>query len=174
MFGPTRSAYPRARRTSGRPLSPSAATTATGPAGDRRTSRSSPPLASTATTPTASTTPTPALPRSCTTRPDQPDHLGGGQELDGGDDPTNLYAKLGYDTEFWPIGPTGFGIDYTDGEDIAGEGFDGHSFGLAAVQKIDRYNIDLYAQLRWYDLDSDSEPDLKDIAVGTFGTKFTF
>ena len=99
---------------------------------------------------------------------------GGGQAVDEGSDPYNLYAKLAYDTEFWAIGPTGFGIDYTDGKDIAGEGFDGHSFGLAAVQKIDRYNIDLYSQLRWYDLDSDSEPDLKDIVVGTFGTKFTF
>ncbi len=37
----------------------------------------------------------------------------GGQKLDEGDDPPNLYAKLGWDTQFWPLGPTGFGIDYT-------------------------------------------------------------
>ena len=42
------------------------------------------------------------------------------------------------------------------------------------MQKIDRYDIDLYTQLRWYELDSGSEPDFKDIVVGTFGTKFTF
>jgi hypothetical protein len=98
----------------------------------------------------------------------------GGQKLDEGDDPSNLYAKLGWDTEFWPIGPTGFGIDYTQGEDISGEGDEGTSWGIAAVQRIDRYGIDLYSQLRSYSLDSATETGLADIVVGTFGTKFTF
>ena len=99
---------------------------------------------------------------------------GGGQSVDAGSDPYNLYAKVGYDTEFWAIGPTGFGIDYTDGENIAGDGYDGQSYGLAAVQMIDQYGIALYAQLRMYDLSSDSGPDIKDITVASFGTKFTF
>jgi hypothetical protein len=50
---------------------------------------------------------------------------------------------------------------------------EGTSFGLAAVQRIDRFGIDLYSQLRWYELDG-TDPDLKNIVVGTFGTKFTF
>jgi hypothetical protein len=98
----------------------------------------------------------------------------GGQKLDEGDDPSNLYAKLGWDTEFWAIGPTGFGVDYTQGEDISGEGDEGTSWGIAAVQRIDRYGIDLYSQLRSYSLDSATESGLKDIVVGTFGTKLTF
>ena len=98
----------------------------------------------------------------------------GGQKLDEGDDPSNLYGKIGWDTEFWPVGPTGFGIDYTQGENISSEGAEGTSFGLAAVQRIERYGIDLYSQLRWYELDTGAEPDLKDVVVGTFGTKFTF
>lgn len=98
----------------------------------------------------------------------------GGYKLDEGDDPTNMYAKLGWDTEFWPIGPTGFGIDYTKGENVSSDGSDGTSYGIAAVQKIDRYNIDLYTQLRWYDLDTGTDPSLEDVFVGTFGTKFTF
>ena len=98
----------------------------------------------------------------------------GGYKLDEGDDPSNVYAKLAWDTEVWPLGPTGFGIDYTKGENISSDGADGTSYGIAAVQKIDRYNIDLYSQLRWYDLDAGTDPDLKDIVVGTFGTKFTF
>lgn len=98
----------------------------------------------------------------------------GGQKLDEGDDPTNLYGKLAWDTEFWPLGPTGFGVDYTQGEDISSEGADGTSYGLAAVQRIERYGIDLYGQLRWYELENGAEPDLKNIFVGTFGTKFTF
>ncbi|HET9068760.1 MAG TPA: hypothetical protein VFN28_08940, partial [Amaricoccus sp.] len=99
----------------------------------------------------------------------------GGYKLDAdGDDPANLYAKLGWDTRFWPLGKTGFGIDYTSGENISGDGADGTSFGLAAVQKIERYNIDLYAQIRRYALDGGTDPDLNDITVGTFGTRFTF
>ena len=98
----------------------------------------------------------------------------GGQKLDVGDDPQNLYAKLGWDTSFWPLGPTGFGVDYTQGDNISADGDEGKSYGIAAVQRIERYGIDLYSQLRWYSLDTGSEPDLKDIVVGTFGTKFTF
>lgn len=99
----------------------------------------------------------------------------GGQKLDAGDDPQNLYAKLGWDTSFWPeIGPIGFGIDYTQGDNVSGEGDKGKSYGIAAVQQIEQYGIDLYSQLRWYDLDSATEAGLKDIVVGTFGTKFTF
>jgi len=98
----------------------------------------------------------------------------GGQKLDAGDDPSNFYAKLAWDTNFWPLGPTGLGVDYTHGENISGDGFDGTSYGVAAVQRIERYGIDLYTQLRWYDLEDAAEPGLKNIMVGTFGTKFTF
>ena len=51
---------------------------------------------------------------------------------------TNLYAKIGWDTEFWPPGPTGFGVDYTKGENISSEGAEGQSYGIAAVQRIQR------------------------------------
>jgi hypothetical protein len=98
----------------------------------------------------------------------------GGQNLDEGDNPYNLYGKVAWDTEFWSVGPTGFGIDYTYGKNISGDGDQGRSFGLAGVQRIEPYDIDLYAQLRWYTLDHAIDPDLSDIVVGTFGTKFTF
>jgi len=98
----------------------------------------------------------------------------GGYKLDEGDDPSNFYAKVSWDTAFWLLGPTGFGFDYTKGDNISSEGAEGASFGLAAVQRIDRYGIDLYGQLRWYELDDGADPGLKNITVGTFGTKFTF
>jgi hypothetical protein len=98
----------------------------------------------------------------------------GGQKLDDGDDPSNLYAKVGWDTELWSLGPTGFGIDYTKGEHVSGDGDEGTSWGIAAVQRIAPYDIDLYAQLRRYSLDGGTNPDLRDITVGTFGTKFVF
>jgi predicted porin len=98
----------------------------------------------------------------------------GGYKLDEGDNPSNFYAKVGWDTDFWPIGPTGFGLDYTQGENISSDGADGTSYGIAAVQRIERYGIDLYTQLRQYRLDGGDPSSLKDITVGTFGTKFTF
>ena len=98
----------------------------------------------------------------------------GGQKLDAGDDPSNFYVKVGWNTEFWPLGPTGFGIDYTRGENISGDGDEGTSWGVAAVQRIAPYDIDLYAQLRRYSLDGETSADLRDITVGTFGTKFAF
>ena len=98
----------------------------------------------------------------------------GGYKLDEGDDPSNVYAKVGWDTSFWPLGPTGFGVDYTHGENVSSDGADGKSYGIAAVQRIERYGIDLYGQFRWYEIDDGAEPDLRNITVGTFGTKFTF
>jgi hypothetical protein len=98
----------------------------------------------------------------------------GGYMLDQGDDPVNYYAKLAWDTEFWALGPTGFGIDYTKGENISDDGSEGTSYGIAALQKIERYDIDLYTQFRWYELEGVTGPDLENIFVGTFGTKFTF
>lgn len=98
----------------------------------------------------------------------------GGQARDGDSDPSNIYGKLGWQTDFGPLGPTGVGIDYTRGRNVSGPGTEGTSFGLAAVQRIARYHIDFYAQLRRYELDGGAEPDLRNITVGTFGTKFTF
>lgn len=74
----------------------------------------------------------------------------------------------------WSLGPTGFGIDYTQGENVSGDGDEGTSWGTAAVQRITPYKIDLYAQLRRYSLDGAADLDLKDITVGSFGTKFAF
>ena len=99
---------------------------------------------------------------------------GGAFETETGDTPSNLYGKIGWDTAFWAIGPTGFGIDYTDGQNIYADGGDGTSIGFAAVQRIDRYGIDLYGQVRSYSLDSATGPDYRDITVATIGTKFTF
>jgi predicted porin len=98
----------------------------------------------------------------------------GGYKLDEGDDPMNVYAKLAWDTQFWEVGPTGFGIDYTKGENISGDGSEGTSYGVAALQRVERFGIDFYTQFRWYELDGVPGPDLKNVFVGTFGTKFTF
>ncbi|MBX3584892.1 MAG: hypothetical protein KF810_23695 [Rhizobiaceae bacterium] len=61
------------------------------------------------------------------------------------------YVKLGYEREFFEIGSTAFSIDYYFGQDIAAADSDSNSFGLAAVQNIEDYNLQLWALWRNYD-----------------------
>ena len=85
--------------------------------------------------------------------------------FDGGtrrDTPYSVYGKLAWDTRLLRFGPTGFGIDR------------GQSAGIAAVQQIERYGIELYGQLRWYTVDRGADPDFDDIFLGTLGTRIRF
>lgn len=101
--------------------------------------------------------------------------LSGGFDADTqGDTPYNLYGKLGWDVAWLPFGATGFGLDYTFTENVSADGDQGQSVGLAAVQLLDRYGIELYGQFRWYTLDRDLGPDFDDILVGTLGTRVRF
>ena len=99
---------------------------------------------------------------------------GGMDSKNRGDDPYNLYGKLGWDTSFFQFGPTGFGIDYTYGQDVSADGDDGISVGLAAVQLIEDYGTELYAQIRFFDLDRDNANSVDNIVVGTVGTRIKF
>jgi len=99
---------------------------------------------------------------------------GGMDESSDGDNPYNLYGKIGWDTAFFPIGPTGFGIDATYSENISGEGDEGVSFGLAAIQLIEDYGIEFYAQVRYFDLDRDEAASVEQIVVGTVGSRVKF
>ena len=96
---------------------------------------------------------------------------GGGAD---GDEPFNLYGKLGWDTELNSLGMTGFGIDATYNENIDQEGDEGQSFGLAVIQLIEQFGVELYGQVRWFTLDRDQAPNVDDIVVGTIGTRIKF
>ena len=97
------------------------------------------------------------------------DELGG-----GGDNPYNLYGKLAWDTSFFQFGQTGFGVDVTHGENVSAEGDEGLGVGLAAIQLIEDFGIELYAQVRIYDLDRDTGDSVDEIVVGTVGTRVKF
>ncbi len=99
---------------------------------------------------------------------------GGMDSKNRGDDPYNLYGKLGWDTSFFQFGPTGFGVDYTYSQDVSADGDEGMSVGLAAIQLIEDYGTELYAQVRIYDLDRDNANSVDDIVVGTVGTRIKF
>ena len=99
---------------------------------------------------------------------------GGTESVDGGDNPYNLYGKLAWDTNFFSIGDTGFGVDFSRGENISAEGDEGYSLGLAAVQLLGDYGTELYAQFRAFDLDVDTGNSVDEIYVGTVGARVKF
>ena len=98
----------------------------------------------------------------------------GMDESDDGDNPHNLYGKLGWDTAFFDFGPTGFGVDLTYGENVSAEGDEGFGFGIAAVQLIEDFGTEIYGQFRIFDLDRDTGESVDDIVVGTVGGRVKF
>jgi hypothetical protein len=69
---------------------------------------------------------------------------------------------------------TGFGIDYTYAENVSDDGDQAQSIGLAVIQLIEQYGLELYSQVRWFSLDRDQGPNVDDILVGTVGTRIKF
>jgi hypothetical protein len=99
---------------------------------------------------------------------------GGMDSKDVGEDPYNLYGKIGWDTSFFDIGSTGFGVDITYGEDVGAVGDKSKSYGFAAIQVIEEFGTELYGQIRLYDLDVATGGSPEDIIVGTVGTRVKF
>jgi hypothetical protein len=91
-----------------------------------------------------------------------------------GGTPYNVYGKLGWNASLLDAGPTGFGVDYTWTENVSSNGDEGQGIGLAAVQVLTGYGIELYTQFRWYSLDRRQGPRFDDIFVGTTGTRVRF
>jgi hypothetical protein len=52
-------------------------------------------------------------------------------------DPTNLQGKLGWLTQFFSVGQTAFGVDYTRSVNLPTGRDDGYSVGVAAVQQFE-------------------------------------
>ena len=99
---------------------------------------------------------------------------GGMNDQDDTENPFNLYGKIAYDISLFSVGPTGFGVDYTYGENISGQGNKATSVGVAAIQLIEDFGTEAYAQFRVYDLDRNNEESVEDIYVGTVGTRVKF
>jgi len=90
----------------------------------------------------------------------------GGQSLDDSDrdDPTNWFAKLGYQTKFYDAAITSFSIDYGESLDIAQNNDKLKSWALAAVHNIPDWGTELYMAYRGHKLDRDNR-DFDDIHV---------
>jgi predicted porin len=96
------------------------------------------------------------------------------QEVDNQGDPSNLWGKLGWRTDLVSYGKTSFGIDYGSSENVTTDSDEGHSYGVAAIQELDNYGAELYAQFRVFSLDRDDDPNVEDLKVATIGTRIKF
>jgi hypothetical protein len=84
------------------------------------------------------------------------------------------YVKGGWQHAFFTFGATAFSIDYGLYEDTPGDGDDGTTIGLVALQNITDYGTELFAGFRLYDLDPGDGPSTETIYVGTAGTRIKF
>jgi len=95
-------------------------------------------------------------------------------ERDGGDDQENFYVKLGWLTNIFGVGPTAFGVDYTDSQNTPTTLEDGDSVSIAVVQQFQEFGTELYAIFRNFALDSDGPTDYQDINMGSVGARVKF
>ena len=82
--------------------------------------------------------------------------LAGGREYNDSVEGRYGYVKLGYQHQFFDMGSTAFSVDYYFGNDVAAAGSDSASVGLAAVQNIDDYNLQLWALWRNHHYEDDA------------------
>jgi uncharacterized coiled-coil protein SlyX len=99
----------------------------------------------------------------------------GGQDLDisGRDNPTNWWAKLGYQTKLYEAATTSFSIDYGETSDLAQNNDKLKSWALAAVHNISDWGTEVYMAYRMHQLDRDGS-DFDDINVFWTGARVKF
>ena len=81
-----------------------------------------------------------------------------------GQNPRFLYWKLGQRLRLTPLGITALAIEYGDFDELHGEGENGQTWGLQAVQNIKAWSVELFAAFRHYDLDAPGQ-DLENIDI---------
>ncbi len=95
----------------------------------------------------------------------------GSQEKTG--DADYYYVKGGIKRDWFAIGETAFSLDYYKGDDFIINGSDSKTYSIAAVQKLDEYNLELYAVYRRYELD-DAGARVKDLDATFVGARWKF
>lgn len=94
-----------------------------------------------------------------------------GKQIDA--DSNYAYIKAGLKRDFLSVGSTAFSVDYYSGNDFVVAGSGTSSVGVAIVQRLDRYNTELYATYRTYDFDSTSA-SYQDLDVTFIGARWKF
>ena len=63
--------------------------------------------------------------------------------------PYLLFGKIGYQERFFPIGLTAFSIDFAENGDLIFAGDRARAYGIAAVQNIDQFGLELFIAGRY-------------------------
>lgn len=84
-----------------------------------------------------------------------------------------IYAKLGYQQNWISAGSTALSFDVYDGSDFSVDGSDSTSLAVSAVQRVDAYNLELYATYRTYEFDA-SGTNFEDIDLIMLGARWKF
>jgi hypothetical protein len=94
-----------------------------------------------------------------------------GQQQQG--DANYVYVKGGIKRDWLPIGETALSVDYYQGDDFQTLGSESNSYGIAAVQRLDDYNVELFATYRRFEFDNNG-PKIEDIDVTFVGARWKF
>ncbi len=88
-------------------------------------------------------------------------------------DASQYYLKVGINRDWFDFGSTALSVDYADGSDFFAAGSESTSYGIAAVQKIDNKNLEIYATYRVYQFEA-AGIATDDIDVAALGARFKF
>ena len=103
---------------------------------------------------------------------------GGTREIEpapvGRDDPSFIYAKLGYKAKLIGAGTTNFYVNYQNTEDLAAQGDDATYWGFGVVQILKDYATELFAAFSVADLDDSTLNTYDDLVTGLVGARLKF
>ena len=93
----------------------------------------------------------------------------------GRDDPFTYYGKIGYLTPdpWFSFGKTAFGVEWGEDFDLTANGDHGKMFGVAIVQNIDKWGMELFAAYRHFIVDEGANAAFAAQDVGDANLFFT-
>jgi predicted porin len=105
---------------------------------------------------------------------------GGSRDLDkmpaGGDDPTFMYGKIGYQAKLFSVGSTACSFDYGVYSNIENQDTEeeGTAYGVQLVQKLSEYNTEIFAAYRNFELEDKTGADYEPISLALAGARIKF
>ncbi len=89
-------------------------------------------------------------------------------------DANYYYAKVGIVRDWFGIGNTAIAVDFTEGNNFNSVGSESESTAISIVQKVDRWNTELFASYRTFSLDDESEASFQDLDTTFIGARWSF
>ena len=99
----------------------------------------------------------------------------GTRDNTGKKDDDHIYVALGYIAKLTSLGTTRFAVDYGNADDVAADGDDFETFGIAMTQNLKEVSTDLYITFRNHQLDRTApNTNFDDINVVIAGGRVKF